>query len=80
MLTNDSYDQTYNLFFNSQRANERSQSGSLHKLANYNLADLEKLLKTLQQNMKLTIEFVSFTGERWPASQNLIQLKRVPLE
>ena len=23
MLTNDTYDQTYNLFFNSQRANER---------------------------------------------------------
>ncbi|ORN06258.1 hypothetical protein FAM23168_02502 [Lentilactobacillus parabuchneri] len=26
MLTNDTYDQTYNLFFNSQQANERLQS------------------------------------------------------
>ena len=41
MLTNDTYDQTYNLFFNSQRANERLQSVPLHKLANYDLADLE---------------------------------------
>lgn len=76
MLTND----TYNLFFNSQRANERLQSVPLHKLANYDLADLENLLKALRQDIKLTIEFVGFTGERWPASQKLIQRKRVPLE
>lgn len=76
MLTND----TYNLFFNSQRANERLQSVPLHKLAHYDLADLENLLKALRQDIKLTIEFVGFTGERWPASQKLIQRKRVPLE
>ena len=76
MLTND----TYNLFFNSQRANERLQSVPLHKLAHYDLADLEKLLKALRQDIKLTIEFVGFTGERWPASQKLIQRKRLPLE
>ncbi|GAA3624586.1 hypothetical protein [Secundilactobacillus similis] len=76
MLTND----TYNLFFNNQRANERLQSVPLHKLANYDLANLEKLLKALRQDIKLTIEFVGFTGERWPASQKLIQRKRVPLE
>ena len=80
MLTNDTYDQTYNLFFNSQRANERLQSVPLHKLAHYDLADLEKLLKALRQDIKLTIEFVGFTGECWPASQKLIQRKRVPLE
>ena len=80
MLTNDTYDQTYNLFFNSQQANERLQSVPLHKLAHYDLADLEKLLKALRQDIKLTIEFVGFTGERWPASQKLIQRKRVPLE
>ena len=79
MLTNGTYDQTYNLF-NSQRANERLQSVPLHELANYDLADLEKLLKALRQDIKLTIEFVGFTGERWPASQKLIQRKRVPLE
>ncbi|MPW15290.1 acetyl-CoA carboxylase [Lactobacillus helveticus] len=77
MLTNDTYDQTYNLFFNSQQANERLQSIPLHKLANY---DLGNLLKALRQDIKLTIEFVGFTGERWPASQKLIQRKRVPLE
>ncbi|MBM6414677.1 acetyl-CoA carboxylase [Lacticaseibacillus paracasei] len=56
------------------------QSVPLHKLAHYDLADLEKLLKALRQDIKLTIEFVGFTGERWPASQRLIQRKRVPLE
>ena len=71
MLTNDTYDQTYNLFFNSQRANERLQSVPLHKLDHYDLADLEKLLKALRQDIKLTIEFVGFIGERWPASFNL---------
>ena len=55
MLTNDTYDQTYNLFFNSQRANERLQSVPLHKLDHYDLADLEKLLKALRQDIKLTI-------------------------
>lgn len=55
MLNNDTYDQTYNLFFNSQRANERLQSVPLHKLAHYDLADLEKLLKALRQDIKLTI-------------------------
>ena len=80
MIANDPYDQTYNVFFNSQRANERLQSVPLHKLAHYDLADLEKLLKALRQDIKLTIEFVGFTGERWPASQKLIQRKRVPLE
>ncbi|MEA0974411.1 acetyl-CoA carboxylase [Lacticaseibacillus paracasei] len=80
MLTNDTYDQIYNLFFNSQRANQRLQSVPLHKLAHYNLANLEKLLKTLRQNTTLTIELVGFTGERWPASQKLIQRKRVLLE
>ena len=32
MLTNDTYDQTYNLFFNSQRANERLQSVPLERV------------------------------------------------
>lgn len=49
-------------------------------LSNYDLADLETLLKALRQKIKLTIEFVGFTGERWPKSQKLIQRKRVPLE
>ncbi|KZU67240.1 hypothetical protein Nizo2814_1072 [Lactiplantibacillus plantarum] len=56
------------------------QSVPLHKLAHYDVAGLEKLLKALRQDIKLTIEFVGFTGERWPASQKLIQRKRVPLE
>ncbi len=69
MIANDPYGQTYNLFFNSQRANERLQSVPLHKLSHYNLADLETLLKALQQKSKLTIEFVGFTGERWSKSE-----------
>lgn len=54
-MNNDPYDQTYNVFFNSQRANERLQSVPLHKLANYDLADLETLLTALRQKIKLTI-------------------------
>lgn len=50
MLTNDTYDQTYNLFFNSQRANERLQSVPLHKLAHYDVAGLEKLLKAITKS------------------------------
>ena len=64
-------------FFNSQRVNERLKSVPLHKLTNY---DLERLLKQLRQTIKLTIEFVGFTGERWPTSQKLIQRKQVSLE
>ncbi|MFS1240486.1 acetyl-CoA carboxylase [Lactiplantibacillus plantarum] len=71
MIANDPYDQTYNVFFNSQRANARLQSVPLHKLANYDLADLETLPKALRQKIKLTIEFVGFTGERWLKSQKL---------
>ncbi|QHM51208.1 acetyl-CoA carboxylase [Lactiplantibacillus plantarum] len=53
----------YNVFFNSQRANERLRSMPLHKLTNYNLSDLENLLKALRQRTKLTIEFIGFTGQ-----------------
>ncbi|WP_423203242.1 acetyl-CoA carboxylase [Lactiplantibacillus pentosus] len=80
MIANDTYDQTYNVFFNSQRVNERLKSVPLHKLTNYDLVDLERLLKQLRQTIKLTIEFVGFTGERWPTSQKLIQRKQVSLE
>ena len=51
MIANDPYDQTYNVFFNSQRANERLQSVPLHKLANYDLADLETLMSTYQNSV-----------------------------
>ncbi|KZU95365.1 hypothetical protein A1D15_1152 [Lactiplantibacillus plantarum] len=80
VIANDPYDQTYNVFFNSQRANERLRSIPLHKLANYNLNDLENLLKVLRQQTKLTIEFIGFTGQVWPQSQKIIQKRRETLE
>ena len=52
----------------------------LHKLTNYNLNDLENLLKALRQQTKLTIEFIGFTGQVWPQSQKIIQKRRQGLE
>ena len=80
MITNNHYDQTYNFFFNSQRVYHRLKSVPLHTLTNYDLGELEKLVNSLQQKLKFTIDFVGFTGERWPQSQKIIQKKKIPLE
>lgn len=51
-------DQTYNMCFNSQRSHEQLKSILLHKLTNYDLVNLEKLLISLRQTVKLTSKFV----------------------
>ena len=71
---------SYNVFFNSQRANERLRSVPLHKLSNYTLNDLENLVEALHRQVKFTIEYIGFTGLIWPRSQTLIQMKRKNLE
>lgn len=79
-VANDPYDQTYNFFFNSQKKGERLKSVPLHKLDNYSLLYLEKIIDKLSEKINLTIKFVGFANLKWPISQKKIQWRRDNLE
>ena len=79
-IANDPYDKTYNLFFESQHAGQRLKSTPLHSLTDYRLEFLEQVVDELKKHTKLTIQYVGFTGEVWPAKQTVIQRKKNPFE
>lgn len=79
-ISNDIYDKTYNFFFESQHAGERLKSTPLHTIDTYDLEFLEQVVDALKQQTKLTIQYVGFTGEVWPAKQTVIQRKKNPFE
>ena len=79
-IANDPYDHSYNVFFNSQKPEERLRSIPLHKLTDYDLLSLERNVNGLKSNTQLSIKFIGFTGQRWPTSQKLIQKRRDHLE
>lgn len=76
MVTDDVYDKTYNFFFNFQKKGQRLRSVPLHTVSNYDLGYLERLITGLRKHTQLTIEYVGFTGQRWPVSQRIIQRKK----
>lgn len=75
-ISNDSYDKTYNFFFESQHAGQRLKSTPLHSLDEYQLEFLEQVVDALKQHTQLTIQYVGFTGEVWPVKQTVIQKKK----
>ncbi|KRL05146.1 hypothetical protein [Liquorilactobacillus oeni] len=79
-VANDPYDSSYNFFFNSQRRGKRLKSIPLHKLENYDLRYLEKIIDELKQETNLTIKFIGFADMRWPKTQKIIQWRRDNLE
>lgn len=79
-ISKDKYDQTFNVFFNSQHARDNLRSIPLHKVAVYSLEYLENMVIELKKETKLTIEYTGFCGDKWPKSQRLIQRKRETVE
>lgn len=79
-IANDTYDQTFNFFFLSQKPYQRLHCTPIHSVTNYDLANLEQLIIGLSHECKLTIDFTQFSGQRWPQSQRLIQKRRHLLE
>lgn len=80
MVVNDPYDRFYNVFFNYQRHGQRSKSIPLYCLNTYELTTLETVINSLSTMTALSIQYVGFTGQRWPGSQKLIKRKRVNYE
>lgn len=79
-VANDTYDQTFNFFFLSQRPYQRLRCRPIHTVTNYDLGNLETLITDVNQAYKLTIDYTQFYGLRWPRSQRLIQKRRHSLE
>ncbi|WP_127849605.1 acetyl-CoA carboxylase [Lacticaseibacillus hulanensis] len=75
-VVNNRYGQQYNFFFNTVPRGRRHKSVPLHTLEQYNLPLLERVIGELRCVLKLTYEFVGFTGMRWPESGRVIQYRR----
>lgn len=79
-ISRDKYDKTFNIFFNSQHANDNLRSVRIHKIGYYNLEYLEAIVAKIHEQTQLTIEYVGFSELKWPSSQRLIQRKRETVE
>lgn len=76
MVSNNIYGKKINFFFQSQRAYERLRSVPLHTLDSYDLDHLETVVAEINSQYKFSIDYVGFTDEVWPRSQQLIQKKK----
>ncbi|WP_010077755.1 hypothetical protein [Liquorilactobacillus mali] len=76
LVVNDRFDHTFNFFFNIFKPKHFSRSIPLHRIKCYSLDYLENLIKELQQETQLTINFVLFENQRWPSTNQLISYKR----
>lgn len=76
LIVDDSYDQTYNFFFESRQQAHRTRSTPLHTIERHDLGYLETIINGIQQHTQLTQHFKGFTGQRWPRSQRIIQRKK----
>ncbi|MCH5463183.1 acetyl-CoA carboxylase [Lactobacillus sp. LC28-10] len=79
-ISNDIYDKSFNLFFESQHAGQRLKSTPLHSLTDYRLEFLEQVVNELKKYTKLSIKYIGFTGKVWPVEQTIIQRTKSPLE
>lgn len=75
-VVNDKFDSGFNFFFHTQPKNKRVKSVPLHTVKKYELAYLEQLIKEIQKQTNLSIEFIGFEGMRWESSNRLIQRRR----
>lgn len=74
--TDDIYDKQYNFFFITIPKGKRTHSDPLHSITIHDLGYLEEVIKDIQSQLQLTIEYTGFTGQVWPESQREIQKKR----
>lgn len=76
LVVNDRFDHTFNFFFNVFKSRQFSRSIPLHRIKHYNLEYLEHIVKNLQKETQLTINFVLFENQRWPSTNKLISYRR----
>lgn len=72
-VADDIYDKRYNFFFWSQRKGHWQRSTPLHTLSKYDLEYLEKVIKEIKTQTRLTIQYVGFDGKRWPSDLSPIR-------
>lgn len=68
IIADDTYGQTYNIFFTHQKKGEWCRSTPIHSIKIYRLDYLEKIIHELRQQSQLTITFVGFNEKRWPSN------------
>lgn len=76
----DPYDQTYNFFFESQKAYKRLKSTPIHTMENHDIEAFEYVINAIRKQYGFTIEFYGFAGQRWPSTFKLIERKKKGLE
>lgn len=76
VIVDNHYDHIYNFFICQQKKKRPLRSIPLHSIENYDLEYLEQLVDALHQEIKLSIDYYGFVGQRWPSSNRIIQRKR----
>ena len=72
LIVRDRFSLTFNFFLEIKPKNHREKSIPLHTIENYDLSYLEQIIRDLQKQPQITMQFRGFQELVWPESQNRI--------